>query len=70
MKPDLFLDFLTCTDITANDGTWTFLCGAWKSTEGQWAVFVNGQIADRRAIINDNQIKLRKSITKAYLCCC
>ena len=35
------------TDITANDGTWTFLCGAWKSAEGQWAVFVNGHLTDR-----------------------
>jgi hypothetical protein len=27
------------TDVTANDGSWTFLCGQWSSADGSWAVF-------------------------------
>ena len=34
------------TDITANDGTWTFLCASWKSLHGSWSIFVNGHLMD------------------------
>ena len=34
------------TDITANDGSWTFLCSTWASLEGQWAIYVNSQLMD------------------------
>ena len=55
------------TDITANDGTWTFICSAWKSTNGQWAIFVNGHLTDRGAIINYVEFyKLSKNILKLY----
>ena len=34
------------TDVTANDGTWTFLCAVWSSGEGYWAVFQDAILAD------------------------
>jgi hypothetical protein len=34
------------TDITANDGSWTFLCGTWGSIDGSWSISVNGQEMD------------------------
>ncbi len=34
------------TDVTANDGTWTFLCAVWSSGEGYWAVYQDAMLAD------------------------
>ncbi len=44
------------TDITANDGTWTFLCAAWKSRLGLWAIFVNGQLIDSGNRLAENEV--------------
>ena len=35
------------TDITANDGSWTFLCVTWKSQGGVWNVYKNGELVDQ-----------------------
>lgn len=43
------------TDITANDGTWTFLCAGWKSPLGLWAVFVNGDLVDSGGRLAENE---------------
>ena len=43
------------TDITANDGTWTFLCVSWKSLLGQWAIYVNGNLKDSGTMLAENQ---------------
>ena len=32
------------TDVTGNDGSWNFICTAWKSDRGQWIIFKNGRI--------------------------
>ena len=46
------------TDITANDGTWTFLCATWRSLQGFWAIFVNGQLMDSgRHLAEDLQVE-------------
>ena len=42
------------TDITANDGTWTFLCALWRSLQGVWAIFVNGQLMDSGRHLAEN----------------
>ena len=42
------------TDITANDGTWTFLCALWRSLQGFWAIFVNGQLMDSGRHLAEN----------------
>ena len=34
------------TDITGNDGTWTFMCASWKSVGGKWKIYKNGKLAD------------------------
>ena len=34
------------TDITGNDGTWTFMCASWKSVGGKWKIYKNGEAAD------------------------
>ena len=34
------------TDITGNDGSWTFLCATWNSNNGKWRVYKNGIVAD------------------------
>ena len=34
------------TDITGNDGTWTFMCASWKSIGGKWKIYKNGETAD------------------------
>ncbi|CAB4066558.1 CSMD [Lepeophtheirus salmonis] len=35
------------TDITANDGTWTFICGLWSSLpSGTWRIYKNGILMD------------------------
>jgi hypothetical protein len=34
------------TDVTANNGVWTFLCAQWSSLEGRWAIFQDAVIAD------------------------
>lgn len=34
------------TDITANDGVWTFLCVSWTSQEGIWAIYKDGLKVD------------------------
>ena len=34
------------TDVTANDGAWTFLCASWASQGGLWKIYKNGALAD------------------------
>ena len=34
------------TDVTANDGSWTFLCASWASRGGLWKIYKNGALAD------------------------
>ena len=34
------------TDITGNDGSWTFMCASWTSNLGQWKIYKNGLVAD------------------------
>ena len=34
------------TDITGNDGSWTFMCASWKSVGGKWKIYKNGKLAD------------------------
>jgi len=34
------------TDVTANNGLWTFLCAQWSSSDGHWAVFQDAALAD------------------------
>ena len=34
------------TDITGNDGSWTFLCATWTSINGKWKIYKNGNLAD------------------------
>ena len=34
------------TDITGNDGSWTFMCASWTSNRGQWKIYKNGLVAD------------------------
>ena len=34
------------TDITGNDGSWTFMCASWTSNLGQWKIYKNGIVAD------------------------
>ena len=34
------------TDVTANNGVWTFLCAQWSSAEGRWAIFQDAVQAD------------------------
>ena len=43
------------TDITANDGTWTFLCVTWSSLEGLWVIYVNGQVIDHGEKLSEGQ---------------
>ena len=35
------------TDITANNGEWTFLCVTWRSSDGDWKIYKNGKMADK-----------------------
>ena len=50
------------TDITANDGTWTFLCVTWSSFDGLWAIYVNGQLIDHGERLSEGQEIARKII--------
>ena len=34
------------TDVTANDGAWTFLCATWSSADGSWALYQNALLVD------------------------
>ena len=34
------------TDITGNDGRWTFMCASWTSVRGNWKIYRNGVVAD------------------------
>lgn len=34
------------TDVGANDGMWHFVCVTWKSLNGTWAIYLDGQLAD------------------------
>ena len=43
------------TDITANDGTWTFLCVTWSSIDGLWVIYVNGEVIDRGEKLSEGQ---------------
>lgn len=34
------------TDVGANDGQWHFVCVTWKSLNGTWAIYLDGNLAD------------------------
>ena len=34
------------TDVTANDGAWTFLCATWSSANGTWALYQDALLVD------------------------
>ena len=34
------------TDVTANDGAWTFLCASWTSDDGAWQIYKDGVVSD------------------------
>ncbi|XP_042878589.1 sushi, von Willebrand factor type A, EGF and pentraxin domain-containing protein 1-like isoform X2 [Penaeus japonicus] len=34
------------TDVGANDGQWHFVCVTWKSLNGTWTIYLDGQLAD------------------------
>ena len=46
MQTNFILGQKVVTDITANDGTWTFLCVTWSSFDGLWVIYVNGKVID------------------------
>ena len=43
------------TDITANDGIWTFLCVTWSSFDGLWVIYVNGKVIDHGDKLSEGQ---------------
>ena len=50
------------TDITGNDGSWTFMCASWTSNLGQWKIYKNGLVADEG--FNLARGKIIKGISK------
>ena len=50
------------TDITGNDGSWTFMCASWTSILGQWKIYKNGIVADEG--FNLARGKIIKGISK------
>ena len=34
------------TDVTTNNGLWTFLCAQWASSDGHWAIFQDAILLD------------------------
>jgi hypothetical protein len=34
------------TDITANDGSWHSVCVMWHSSNGEWSIYIDGQLGD------------------------
>jgi hypothetical protein len=56
-QDNIFLSFWLCfffhqkgnkvvSDVTANDGAWTFLCALWSSADGYWAIYQDAILAD------------------------
>ena len=57
------------TDITGNDGAWTFMCASWVSMRGEWNIYKNGIIADKGnnlakgKVVKGNQERIEKCKT-------
>ena len=54
------------TDITGNDGSWTFMCASWKSFNGKWKIYKNGRVADQGINLAKGKIVKGNSCVKNY----